>query len=135
MTLPTTQGAIQAPKFTETALASGTINKGCGCRFTTDSNGTKVLIAVTSGYATHISCSTLADGDVGEFYKMGSEALVALASAVSDLSVPLMVTTGGKFTVTTADKDVWSVIPLETSTNAGNPSFIRAFVSVGNISK
>jgi hypothetical protein len=123
-------GEIQAPIFTENFIAAGAINKGCVVQDNGLSGNTRTVVVCTSGIGIGIAATTVATGDQVTVYKFGSECEVAVAAAVTVLTVPLTATTGGQLTPQ-GSAGSYMVWPRETTTNAGSPSFIRAYVSPG----
>ena len=119
----------------EAAICSGAINKGAGVRYTGGFSADMypLVIAVTTGIIHGVAGSLGADGDQINIYPVGSNARVAVVAAITDLNIPLKITTGGYFTPVTTDKDAYCLIPkqLSASGTGSTPSFIEAVVAPG----
>ena len=112
-------------QFTESGIASATINPGCAVNLTTDYDGiTNTYVAITSGYARGIAMGVrvgggtqeaYAAGDVMQIAKNSSEAIALLGgTACTSLQIPLKATTAGALIPCTTNNDAAVAWPMET---------------------
>jgi hypothetical protein len=113
--------------FTITGLAGGAFNPGTAVVETTELDGvTKTYIAATGQFIAGVAAGlptgggtipSYASGNTVLVYKNGGQAVVLLASNVTDLTVPLKNNGAGAF-VTAVAGDAYCALPLELG-NAG----------------
>ena len=134
-------GSLQQPIFTEDGVAGGAIIPGTGIIRTTNTNADKdTVIAATSGFIDGIASgipvgggtvTNYASGDTIKWWKVGSEALVLLTGAVTDLTIPLKIS-GNGYTPVTTTLDIYNCMPLELGAIG---QYIAVYVCNGYVAK
>lgn len=136
-------GQLQAPIFTESGIANGAITPGCGVVAATPVDGATssfdqagatatFVFGVAGGVAPMTAVAdqqAFAKNDKVQIYKPGSEALILLSGAVTDITIPLVNNATG-FTPATTGTMKYSAIARETGASG---TYIRAYVTYGQI--
>ena len=118
---------VRQPINTSTDLCSAAIAAGTAVL---KAQTTGKMANAASGMADGIATSaSQADGDQINYALPGSFCLAMIAAAVTDTTIPLKATTGGKLTPCTTDKDAIVAWPMQLAANAN--SFIEVQVAKG----
>lgn len=119
--------SVPMPYYIGSAKSAAAIGKGCGIVLSQGTDKEMVATVATSGLCHGISAvAAVGAGELITYYKVGGMAEGQIAAAVSNLQLPLMLTTAGKLTPVTAIKDGCVFLPMQTATTAG--SFIQGYV-------
>lgn len=119
--------SIPMPFYIGSAKSATAIGKGCGIVLSQGANKEMIATVATSGLIHGITAiAATGANELITYYKVGGMGEAQIAAAVSNLQLPLMVTTDGKLTPVTAIKDGCVFLPTETATTAG--SFIQGYV-------
>jgi len=121
--------AISTPFETQTAIASGAITKGAGVRLTIGTDKQWIATVATSGISHGFAVNAADDKGIVNIFRQGSFGLAQAGAAISDITVPLKLTTSGYVIACTTNKDVIVAYAMETCTLAN--SLIQVFIVNG----